>query len=303
MPGKNSTAVRIIRREDARIPKPPPATITLLPHYDEDAPGDRGPEPLLLSDKTMTSKTATRFLYLAFGLFIAASMTYYVMQTTATFQELSHRGEHARMPFQVDDDLLTLKDLQGEAIAAGLRNGDRLLELRGEHFYGHQQMIALQGGGSKFLHPGETLPVLVRRVDGTLHRATIRTVPRGTSPPHSNPEWIIKLLLLVPPLICLVIGYWVAAARIRDPNAWLLLFLFAAPSVVSSRPEWWPGAWTIWLGAWYNLLQYLMSPALLLFGIYFPERWRADRKAPWAKWLILAPLAACFLLMWATLCD
>ena len=83
----------------------------------------------------MTSKTATRLLYLAFGLFIVASMTYYVMQTTASFQELTHRGEHARMPFQVDDDLLTLKDLQGEAIAAGLKNGDRLLELRGEHFY------------------------------------------------------------------------------------------------------------------------------------------------------------------------
>ncbi len=54
------------------------------------------------------------------------------MQTTATFQELTHRGEHARMPFQVDDDLLTLKNLQGEAIAAGLKNGDRLLEMRGE---------------------------------------------------------------------------------------------------------------------------------------------------------------------------
>ncbi len=273
-----------------------------VPLYDEDAPDDDrarysnpAPNPL-----PMTSKTATRFLYLAFGLFIVASMTYYIMQTTAIFQELSHRVEHARMPFRVDDDLLTLKDLQGEAIAAGLKNDDRLLELRGEHYYGHQQMIALQGGGRDFLHPGETLPVLVRRIDGTVHRAVIHTVGHGPSRPHSNPEWIIRLLLATPPLICLLIGYWVAAARIRDPNAWLLLFLFAAPSVISDPPNWWPGAWAVWLGAWYNLLQYLMAPALLLFGIYFPERWRADRKAPWAKWLILAPLAACFLLIWTT---
>src|SRR4051794_15565504 len=200
-----------------------------VPLYDEDAPDDRprygspAPNPL-----PMTSKTATRLLYLAFGLFIVASMTYYVMQTTAMLQELSHRAEHARMPFRVDDDLLTLKDLQGEAIAAGLKNGDRLLELRGEHFYGHQQMIALQGGGNAFLHPGETLNLLVRRIDGTLHRATIRTVGHGPSS-HFNAEWFIRLLLATPPLICLLIGYWVVAARIRDPHAWLLLFIFATP--------------------------------------------------------------------------
>ena len=268
-----------------------------VPLYDQDARDDDrarysnpAPNPL-----PMTSKTATRFLYLAFGLFIVASMTYYVMHTTALFQELSHRGEHARMPFQVDDDLLTLQDLQGEAIAAGLKNGDRLLELRGEPYRRHQQIIALEGGGKDFLHPGESLQVLVRRLDGTLHRASIHTVGHGPSPPHFNPEWIIRLLLATPPLICLLIGYWVAAARIRDPNAWLLLFLFAAPTVISGLPNWW--SLEVWLSAWYNLLQYLMAPALLLFGIYFPERWRVDRRYPWAKWLVLAPLAGCLLLL------
>ena len=306
-PDKSPTIVRVIRREGARVAKSDPVTLSLVPHYDEDAPDDRAPAPtpprlnLPISSISMTSKTVTRLLYLAFGLFIVASMTYFVMQTTASFQELTHRGEHARMPFQIDDDLLTLKNLQGEAIAAGLKNGDRLLEMRGEPVRGHQQMIALSGGGKKFLHPGDTLPVLVRRADGTTHRATIHTVGYGPSPPGFNPEWIVKLLLLVPPLICLLIGYWVGAARIRDPNAWLLLFLFAAPSVLSDRPDWWTGASAVWLSAWYNLLQYLMAPALLLFGIYFPERWRADRRAPWAKWLILAPLSAGFLLMWAML--
>ncbi|MFL6427413.1 MAG: PP2C family protein-serine/threonine phosphatase [Acidobacteriaceae bacterium] len=248
----------------------------------------------------MTSKTVTRFLYLAFGLFIIASMTYYVMQTTAVFQELTHRGEHARMPFQVDDDLLTLKDLQGEAIAAGLKNGDRLLEVRGEPYRGTGQMVAMQGGGSNFIRAGARLDLVVRRADGSIHRATVHTVGRGASPGF-NVEWTIRILLAALPLICLLIGYWVAAARIRDPNAWLLLFLFAAPTVLSDRPNWWPGAWVLWLGAWYNLLQYLMSPALFLFGIYFPERWRLDRRFPWGKWLILAPMSACLLLMWALL--
>ena len=110
-----------------------PAVLIDLPGYDEDALKDvghhRAPDPSPPHPNLpMTSKTATRFLYLAFGLFIVASMTFFVMQTTAAFQELTHRGEHARMPFQVDDDLLTINNLEHEAIAAGLKDGDRLLE-------------------------------------------------------------------------------------------------------------------------------------------------------------------------------
>ena len=299
MPGKNSTAVRIIRREDARLPKAAPATITLLPHYDEDAPG-RAPYVTLPPGLTMTSKTLTRFLYLAFGLFIVASMTFYVMQTAAVFQELMHRGEHARMPFQVDDDLLTLSDLKPEAIAAGLKPGDRLLELRGEPYRSHQQMIAIRGGGKGFVRAGDSLALLVRHKDGSVHHAVIHTVGREASPKHFNEDWMISLLLVVPPLICLLIGYWVAAARIRDPNAWLLLILFAAPSTFAHTPNWWPGIWVSWLGGWFEALQSLIAPALLLFGIYFPERWRVDRRYPWAKWLLLVPLSAAVVLIFAT---
>ena len=107
-----------------------PAILIDLSGYDEDASDPHAPAPA----QQMTSKTATRLLYLAFGLFIVASMTFFVMQTTAAFQELTHRGEHARMPFQVDDDLLTISNLEHEALAAGFKPGDRLLEIRGEPY-------------------------------------------------------------------------------------------------------------------------------------------------------------------------
>jgi phosphoserine phosphatase RsbU/P len=247
----------------------------------------------------MTSKTATRLLYLAFGLFIVASMTYYVMQTVGGFQQMTRGAEHARIPFQVDDDLLTVSHLEPEALAAGLKPGDRLVEARGEPYRGRPQQVALWGGGRNFVHNGAPLDVVVLRTDGSTHHATIHSVgiPRA---PHSSLEWTIRILVQALPLICLLIGYWVAAARIRDPNAWLLLILFAAPTALSSPPESWPAVW-VWLDSWYNLVQYLMAPALLLFGIYFPERWRVDRKAPWAKWLLLAPLACGFALLWVML--
>jgi phosphoserine phosphatase RsbU/P len=271
-----------------------PAVLIDLPGYDEDALKDVGhhapdpspPHPNL----PMTSKTATRFLYLAFGLFIVASMTFFVMQTTAAFQELMHRGEHARMPFQVDDDLLTINNLEHEAIAAGLKDGDRLLEVRGVPYRGKRQIVALNGSGKDFIHAGDALSVMVRRVDGSVHRAEIHTMVGKASQKTFNLEWALNLLQLLPPIICLLIGYWVVAARIRDPNAWLLLVLFAFPCALFSPPHWWPDPWAFPLRGWFDVLQVSGAPALFLFGIYFPERWRVDRRFPWAKWLVLAPL-------------
>jgi sigma-B regulation protein RsbU (phosphoserine phosphatase) len=269
-----------------------PAILIDLSGYDEDAPDDdRAPAPLPPSaTQPMTSKTATRLLYLAFGLFIVASMTYFVMQTAAAFQDLTHRGEHARMPFQVDDDLLTIDHLEHEAVAAGLKQGDRLLEIHGVPYSGKRQIVTLTGGGKDFVRAGSALSVMVRRVDGTEYRAQIHTVGRQASQKTFNLEWAINILQLLPPIICLLIGYWVVAARIRDPNAWLLLMLFAFPSVLYFPPRWWPDPWAFPLRAYYDALQVLGAPALFLFGIYFPERWRVDRRFPWAKWLVLAPL-------------
>ncbi|HEX6495023.1 MAG TPA: SpoIIE family protein phosphatase [Acidobacteriaceae bacterium] len=267
-----------------------PAILIDLPGYDgdaDDAPDDRAH---ITRPPPMTSKTVTRFLYLAFGLFIIASMTYFVMQTTAVFQEMMHRGEHARMPFQVDDDLLTINNLEQEAVAAGLKAGDRLLEIRGEPYRGKRQLIILTGGGKDFVRAGDPLPVTIRRADDSEYHAQIRTVASKPSQKTFNLEWALNILQLLPPIICLLIGYWVVAARIRDPNAWLLLALFAYPSVLSAPPHWWPDPWALPISAYFGTLQVLCAPALFLFGIYFPERWRLDRRYPWAKWLILAPL-------------
>ena len=212
-----------------------PAVLIHLPGYDEDAP-DSAPALVPRLDVPMTSKTATRFLYLAFGLFIVASMTYYVMQTIGGFKIMMRGPEHARIPFRVDDDLLTISHLESEAVSAGLKPGDRLVEARGAPYRGRPQQIALWGGSQNFVHTGAPLDVVVLRSDGSIHHATIHSVSGGP-PVHSSLEWTIRTLVQALPLICLLIGYWVAAARIRDPNAWLLLFLFAAPTALSSPPD------------------------------------------------------------------
>lgn len=277
-----------------------PGFLTEVSGYDEDA-SDSAPDELTRLNLPMTSKNASRLLYLAFALFVFASMTFFVMQTAADFQELLHRGEHARLPFQVDDDLLTISNLEQEAVAAGLKTGDTLLEIHGEPYRNRRQLVAVTGGGQNFVHAGDALSVMVRRLDGSVHRAQIHTVAAKPSQTTFNLEWAITILQLLPPIICLLIGYWVVAARVRDPNAWLLLILFAFPSVLFSGPNWWPDPWALPLRTWFDAMQVLGTPALFLFGIYFPERWRLDRRFPWAKWIILAPLIAGLLLYAAVL--
>jgi sigma-B regulation protein RsbU (phosphoserine phosphatase) len=97
------------------------------------------------------------------------------------------------------------------------------------------------------------------------------------------------------PIICTALGFWVAAVRVRDGRAWLLLFLML--SVVEfaggnfyflygrqdfSQP----------IAATYQpLLANLWPAAMLLFAIYFPDRLLLDRRVPWVKWLAITPVA------------
>ena len=60
---------------------------------------------------------------------------------------------------------------------------------------------------------------MVRRVDGSVHHAEIHTVAGRPSQKIFNFEWALNLLQLLPPIICLLIGYWVVAARIRDSKS------------------------------------------------------------------------------------
>jgi sigma-B regulation protein RsbU (phosphoserine phosphatase) len=112
-------------------------------------------------------------------------------------------------------------------------------------------------------------------------------------------NWIFVVsTTILTPAFCLLLGFFVAAMRPRDPLAWLLLALmlsFAQLSIATSRSlmdviSRWPdivrpaailynvlfaSTWSIWI---------------LLFGIYFPERLGLDRRWPWLKWLVIAPI-------------
>lgn len=224
--------------------------------------------------------------YVALALFAFISMGYYVAGVVALYQEWFHPTRYARVPFDINDDTQTLNSVETEAQKAGISRGDILRALNGQPFTGDYQLLR----EIRRRHPGDMLTATVQMPNGAVKTVPIRLAPR------EGPPWdasIIALLvtILLLPLLSLVIGYWIVAARPRDPNAWLVLVLLAFSEVFFGNLDWkfWGGAWFVLLGLWIVLLQFVSFPALLLFGFYFPERWRLDRRWPWVKWMILIP--------------
>ena len=229
-------------------------------------------------------------LYVLLAIFAAISMIYYITGALALREEFFHASHYAREPFDLGDDGQTLRGLRKEATAAGLSNGNVLVALNGAPFTGYAQLHDLL----RHTNPGETVEVGVRSPSGTIRQVRIRVAPRE-GPEFSVSQYITFLAPgLAVPLLGLIAGFWVVAARPRDLNAWLVLVLLAFPETAYGNLDWqfWPAPWYLLLGLWNTVVQIFVSPALLWFGFLFPERWRVDLRFPWFKYGILA--AACF---------
>jgi phosphoserine phosphatase RsbU/P len=190
--------------------------------------------------------------------------------------------------FDIDTQKIT--SVRPETQKSGVNQGDVLLSANGKAYTGMANWLTLIRSD---LHPGETLQVVVRKPNEATKQADI--VLTGNSRQAKFREWGSFLFLFgIPPLICLLVGYWVVAARPRDPFAWLILIILTlTETFFSIGSGWWAGAWDFYLQAWMQVVQSLAPLALLFFGFYFPERWRLDRKLPWLKWSLLAPGVVC----------
>src|SRR5580704_1489480 len=103
----------------------------------------------------------------------------------------------------------------------------------------------------------------VRHADG--QRASVVLPLTGDSSRPTVYELIFVIFLhLIVPLFCLGLGYWVALARPRDLNAWLILILLSFPGAVIAVSTYntWPGVWLALRLAWHIILDVLAPAAL-----------------------------------------
>ena len=236
-------------------------------------------------------------LYAAWTLALVAAVAYQIRASEERFPRWLTPQGHAGWPFLTTPDnsapQLRIAILQPNAIAAGLKELDVLLEVNGV------PATSMSAYGDIIAHsrPGDTLQVRVRSKGGT-QNFSLRLGP-GWQSQILAVEVIGGLLI---PIFCILLGFWITGVRPRDRLSWLLLaLLLGFTSFFNSFFAFW-GPVSRDLGVLYMYaLDYTWGIWLLLFGIYFPEPFPAGTRARliarWLMWLIAVPLALRTVLM------
>jgi sigma-B regulation protein RsbU (phosphoserine phosphatase) len=254
-------------------------------------------KPLTVPRESITRGPGHRRRTLAYAglaaLFLL-SVTAAVRNAFDTFDLLRHEREYARAPFHLGDANWGVVALEPEAEQAGLKFADTLLEVNGRPVDGY----FVYYGAVRTAKPGERLRVQVKTPGPQNDPARelsieLRPFRSSVDPAMSVSEYAaVALRVVALPVICITLGFWVAAVRIGDPSAWLLVLLLISlvGGVESEFTFGQEGAFPPLLAGWTTFRSGLLVPALLLFGIVFPERLPLDRRYPWVKWIVVGYL-------------
>ncbi|MGA3236063.1 MAG: SpoIIE family protein phosphatase [Bryobacteraceae bacterium] len=224
-----------------------------------------------------------RALFALFALAMAARATY----TLDAIRDMRH--EYPAAPVTLGSPWPSIVRLDDNARAAGLRLGDRVIAIDGRRQDGLRDLfLDLRGK-----NPGGEMVFSIDRQDRRLTLGvkldSVRTGTGAVAVAFLSVEWILT------PWLCFGIAFWVAEERVRDMRAWLLLGILLGIAEMTATPVLDPRGWG-GIGVAVRFYREMAAPVwaicMMLFGIYFPQRWRFDRRFPWIKWAIGAPLAA-----------
>jgi phosphoserine phosphatase RsbU/P len=234
-------------------------------------------------------------LYAVLAVLFLISTTHRVVTMSEHVRELRHGDELARDPFRIGFPHPDLESVEPEAEHAGLRPGDQIVRINDQRFgyRGTDLWVPMRAARA-----GDRLTVDATRVSGGYPSTVAVTVvlqPIRAAAPSAIEVTQFAVNNVLTPIFCTVLGFWVAAARPRDIRAWLLLFLLLGTvEFFSANARALYGRQDVWQqisAAYQPILANLWAAAMLLFAIYFPERLPLDRRAPWAKWVVIAPVA------------
>jgi sigma-B regulation protein RsbU (phosphoserine phosphatase) len=244
------------------------------------------------------SKVRTHALaYLGLAALFLLSVTTFALDVYDAIDVVRHGSEYARMPFYLGDANWGAVNLQPEAEAAGMEFGDTVLAVNGRAIDG----FLVYYGTLRQARAGDRLRVQVRSAGSAENAVRDRVIHlrpyRGVSDPPvgASGSLVFALSVVALPLACIALGFWVAAVRIDDPSAWLLLVLLLSfPSYIGSGvPDSGFGRNNALQPLFAGFLAFrgqILAAALMLFGIVFPERLSLDRRFPWLKWIVAGHL-------------
>jgi signal transduction histidine kinase len=191
-----------------------------------------------------------------------------------------------RQPFAYSADRLVV-GASPEARNAGIRDGDKLEAVEGRPFTGGWVLRrALQG-----MAPGGVLAIGVNRAGGIRVRADIRLAPLLAHPATVRTWLFLIIANILVPLLCLLLGSFVALVRPFDRTAWLLLAALLSFSALNPLAGWQAPlyplglAFTGWAGSTFGIWMFL-------FGIHFPDGLPASARHTRLRWGLLTAVFA-----------
>ncbi len=200
------------------------------------------------------------------------------------FSGLAVGGEsnrESRLPFFLHDYSSVINGVQPNYRGSGFRPGDELIALDGEPVIGRATIATV----NQRVHPGVTVQVTVKRGEGS--QTKILTMPlklRAESPPAILWTYVIGVQVGLP-VMCLLVGFYIAFARPRDPLAWITMAMLASFGQLASEGR--LISWSIW-SPWRELLliyHAILSNTwplwMLLFALYFPNPFAFLRQRTW----------------------
>jgi len=212
------------------------------------------------------------------------------------FDEMLHGEQYVSKGFGIDIGTFQVDELSKEAERAGLRKGDAVVAVNGRTVQGLTDIE----GPARRARKGDRLLLHIRRrgAEGSIEKdisVPLRPFTYVGYAPGSAAYAGTILSRILTHLFCLALGFWVASVRIGDRAAWtlLILMLSLANIITDSRTIFGnDDALQPFLTGLTGLLIRLGPLALVYFAIIFPERLAFDRKFPWVKWIVLAPMLA-----------
>ncbi|MGA2098240.1 MAG: SpoIIE family protein phosphatase [Candidatus Acidiferrum sp.] len=228
-----------------------------------------------------TTKKPPIFQYVCLALLFALASSYHLRSAIFAFPNY-FQIKAAAYPFTpiYDKGRPTLQFVRKPARQAGAENNDILLTVNGHPVTG----LAVFGEVIRTAKPGDPFAFQFLRPGEANPRSATIELEHAAAPPIGLAAASLLLVKLMVPTLCILLGFWVAAVRPRDPSAWCLCLIMLFFSVFYSAgvESWGPIVRDIAEG--YRLTIGNTWPIfMLLFGLYFPETF-PEKDPTWWTW-------------------
>ena len=251
---------------------------------------------------------AARLQYALLALVTFFALTHFYLGAANSLENLANGTLRARVPFfqgtighavrlttpeameagrRPGDTAVTVTLAMPEAEAAGLSVGDAVVDVNHRPFTGGTVLL----DELRRSRPGQLMSLTLLRPDSSEATISFPLAPERPSPPPIW-AWVIQCAFIFLPFFCMLVGLYTVFARPRNFHAWLILGILAyLPTIFFSQNQF-HGSLTSIALVWNVVAQTAMPICLMLFGIYFPQRFILDTRAPWIKWVLITPILA-----------